>query len=266
MAIKPLKLKQYISEEEAAQLLTLLIGEEVSGDDMAEYARSGVVPAYIEFAPADGQEYPGEGFYLLAREDENDPHLLKVPFGCDWWQDVLPYPLPSDGRLVDSYGTEWKALIANADGYLEPASGERYARIYAPQEICQVAQILNDPTACPEWPAVIHSHGPSWTYSDDESDENGPLHFISPYDDALGYQIQAIKRARGELPEPGKGKRRINWQLIVAGLRELLGPEWQKQEAIAAAIGERGWKGARKDDVKHALREANREAKEELDK
>jgi hypothetical protein len=265
MAIKPLKLKRYISEEEAAQLLALLIGEEVTSEDMAKYACSGVVPAYIEFAPADGQEYPGDGFYLLPSEEANDPHMLRIPFGCNWWQSVLPYPLPSDGGLIDSHGSEWKALIANADGCLEVVQAERYARIYAPQEICQVAQILNDPTACPEWPAVIHSHGPSWTYADDESDENGPLYFISPYDDALGYQIQAIKRERGELPESGKGKRRINWQLVVAGLRDLLGPEWQKQEAIAAEIGGRGWKGARKDDVKHALREANREARKELE-
>lgn len=264
MAVKPLKLKRYISEEEAAQLLKLLIGEEVTSDDMAEYARSGVVPAYIEFAPADRQEYPGEGFYLLDRDGANDPHMLRVPFGCDWWQDILPYPLPGDGWLVDSYGTEWKVLVANADGCLEPASDERYARVYAPQEICQVAQILNDPTAFPEWPAVIHSHGPSWTYSDDESDENGALHFISPYDDALSYQIQAIQRARGELPESSKGERRINWPLVVAGMWEELRDEWKKQGALAVKIGGRRWKGARKDDVNHALRKA-KQAVEALD-
>jgi hypothetical protein len=49
MAIKPLKLKRYISEDEAAQLLSLLIDEEVSSKDMATYALAGVVPAYIEF-------------------------------------------------------------------------------------------------------------------------------------------------------------------------------------------------------------------------
>lgn len=262
MAIKPLKLKRYISEKEAAQLLSLLIGEEISSEDMAAYALSGVVPAYIQFTPVNQQEFLGAGFYMLDRDDASTPDMLDIARGGNWWLDVLPYPLPSNDWLVDSYGTEWKAFEAGTDGKFELADAERHPRIYAPQEVCQVAQILNDPSSYPEWPAIIHSHGPSWTYSDDESDDNGPIHILSPYDDALSYQIKAIKRECGEPSTPGKAERKINWQLVVAGLVELLREgkreAYKTQGAISDEINERHptWPNASKTAIDRAMAQA----------
>lgn len=254
MAIKPLKLKRYISEDEAAQLLSLLIDEEVSSKDIATYALAGVVPAYIEFQ----RQACGDGFYMLDRDDANNPEMLNIKRGGSWWLDILPYPLPRNGWLVDSYGTEWKPFAAGDNESFEPVEAESYPRVYAPQEVCQVAQILNDPASCPEWPAVIHTHGPSWTYADENSDENGPIHILSPYDDAIAYQIQAAQSSLSGQPKVANEERRINWPLVVAGMWEELKEVQKTQERLADKIGERAWKGARTDDIKHALRIAKK--------
>jgi hypothetical protein len=260
MAIKPLKLKSFVSEEEAAQLLSQLIGEEVSSDDMAEYAASGIVPAYIAF-PSDGR--PGKGFYLLNQHAAIDDSITNAPHMGDCTASHLPYPFKPNWRsmFVDTKGNFVAARIEAADGSLVPVEEEQsYPRIYAPAEICQVAQILNDPTSCPEWPAVTHAHGPMWIddYGDGDSAEG---RIVSPHD----WHKHLRGNALPTTASGSKGERRVNWPLIVAAMWEELRDEWRKQGTLAEKIGERGWKGARKDDVNHALSKANR-AKEEVER
>lgn len=92
MAIKPLKLKRYISEEEAAHLLSLLIGEKVSSEDMAEYALEGVIPAYMQFSPVDKETYPEQVFSLA--DDDRYPEYDTSRSCTQEWLAVIPYPLP----------------------------------------------------------------------------------------------------------------------------------------------------------------------------
>lgn len=259
MAIKPLKLKRYISEEEAAQLLSLLIGEDVSADDMATYALDGVVPAYMEYSPRpDWPAYREHGFCLI--DDYSLAHPIYGELSSvdgDFWPDILPYPLPSDGWVVNSTGNKWTAFAARSDGGLEAVSSEHYVRIYAPQEICQVAQILNDPMAFPKWPAIIHSHGDTWDNDLDNPTEQ--IRIIGPYEDSAAYVVEAIKRGRGELPLPENDKLPLNWPLVVAGLLKLLEPQFPKQETISNAIADFKWPGAGKRNVDDAMSAANKE-------
>lgn len=261
MAIKPLKLKRYISEEEAAQLLSLLIGEKVSSKEMAEYALEGVIPAYMQFSPVDEKTYP-KGMFSLAGDDlfpESDLVTL------DEWLTVIPYPLPDHGWIEDSRGARWQVFAHRADLLADAITPDHYVRIYAPQEVCQAAEIMNDPTAYPQWPAINHSYGQTWKHYDlDEEDrleqlgeEYAPktLHILSPFRMFNDYMHTSDGRqtlvSTGPTNETG---RRIEWPLVVAGLWELLREEWKKQGAVAVEIAKREWKGARKDDVNHALR------------
>ncbi|SKA88462.1 hypothetical protein SAMN05421862_105203 [Pseudomonas extremaustralis] len=253
MASKPLKLKKFISEKEAAQLLSQLISEVVSSEEMADYANSGVVPAYISFPTTN---HPGVGFYLLSQSDTYDKSITDAPHcGDNCVTNYLPYPLrPNwEGMYKDTKGNFVQANIEAADGSLvRLKNAEHYPRIYSPSEICKVAQILNDPSSCPEWPAVTHACGPFWSgFNNDHEVENEQI--VSPYDWA--------KYSGSELPDGSNedvSERRVNWPLIVAAMWEELRDEWKKQGTLATKIGARGWKGARKDDVNHALSKANK--------
>ncbi|SDS59786.1 hypothetical protein [Pseudomonas prosekii] len=258
MAIKPLKLKRYISEDEAAQLLSLLIGEKVSSEDMAGYALEGIIPGYMQFSPVDSETYPDVVFSLA--DDDRFPEYDKDRGAMQEWLSVIPYPLPYDGWIEDSNGTRWRVLAGRADFGVDEIRPDHYVRVYSPHEICQVAEIMNDPTACPEWPAILHSRGQTWDFYDLYEEELAgkdlpakTSYVLSPFREFNDYIPTAD--GRQTLVSTGPiGERNINWQLVVAGLWELLRDDQKKQGAVAAEIGERKWKGARKDDVNHALR------------
>jgi hypothetical protein len=272
MAIKPLKLKRYISEEEAAKLLSFLIGEDVSGEDMAAYALEGIIPAYMQFSPVDQETYK-EGRFS-ACDDSDYPEFTKVGAGHE--MSIIPYPLPSDGWIKDSIGFKWRVCVESG-GYiyvdekagssygdiragtiLEDVTPDHYIRIYVPQEVCQVAQIMNDPTACPTWPAIFHSHGDTWQWlEEDESvGEGKTVHLLSPFRYANEYMPSVI--APRKHPAPLEDDKPLNWPMVVAGLLKLLEPQGLKQHQISEAVAEFNLPGAGKRRVDDALSEANK--------
>lgn len=264
MAIKPLKLKRYISEEEAALLLSLLIDEKVSSKDMAEYALEGVIPAYMQFSPVDTETYPGPAFSLATRADlaENDrfrdefnaahpeykkniPELIRNETTA-----VIPYPLSFDGWTTDSNGETWKVFAGRADLGIDEITSEHYVRVYAPPEVCLAANIMNDPKACPKWPAILHSHGETWGDSDGE---DRPDYMLSPFRAEEVQDNIAVANIRSTSSEVGP----INWPMVVAGLVKLLEPQWPKQFKISDDIAEFKLPGAGKRSVDEALSAAN---------
>ena len=248
MAIKPLKLKRYISEEEAAQLLSLLIGEKVSSEDMAEYALEGVIPAYMQFSPVDKETYPGPVFSLA--EDNSYPEYNAHVSYMEEWLAVIPYPLPFDSWITDSNGEKWKVLAGRADLGVDEVTSEHYVRVYAPPEICLAADIMNDPKACPKWPAILHSHGETWGDCDGEDRTD---YMLSPFRAEEVQDRIAIANGSSTLP----GAEVLNWPMVIAGLVKLLEPQWPKQFLISDAIDEFHLPGAGKKSVDKALSAAN---------
>lgn len=250
MAIKPLKLKRYLSEDEAAQLLSLLIDEKVSTEDMAQFALEGIVPAYMQFSPSDRKTYP-EGVFTLA-DDENFPEHDAKRYAMQEWLAVIPYPLPDHGWIEDSSGARWKVLAGRADDGVDEVTPAHYVRIYSPKEICQAAQLMNDPNACPEWPAIHHSHGQTWSFLTEDNSPAEPTYILSPFVEHRQY----IPTAHDE-PHISASEAPVNWRMIVAGLHKLLEPHWPKQHQISDAIADFKLPGAGKRNVDDALSKAN---------
>lgn len=260
MAIKPLKLKRYISEDEAAQLLSLLIGEKVSSEDMAEYALEGIIPAYMQFSPVDKETYPGPVFSLA--EDDRYPEYTAHLSYMEEWLAVIPYPLPFDSWITDSNGKKWKVLAGRADLGVDEITSEHYVRVYAPPEICLAADIMNDPKARPKWPAILHSHGETWG---DIDGEDRMEHILSPFRVEEIQDRIAVADGCSTLPRGGpiKGDRPINWHLVVAGLVELLldgrRDTYKTQGLISSEISSRhpNWPNASKTAIDRAMAKAN---------
>jgi hypothetical protein len=264
MAIKPLKLKRFISEEEAAQLLSLLIGEKVSNEKMAEYALEGIIPAYMHFSPVDEETYPHQ-FFSLA-DGSNFPAYDTNRGVMQEWMSVIPYPLPSDCWIDDSNGEKWRVFAGRATFEVDEVTPDHYVRVYAPPEICQAAQIMNDPTACPQWPAIVHSHGETWHYMDVDNDGKDVLspamHMLSPFRLVDGHSYIPSWREKLVRPRPGgiglpETDSALNWAMVVAGLHKLLEPQWSKQGLISDEIAAFKLPGAGKTNVDQALSLAN---------
>lgn len=270
MAIKPLKLKRYITEDEAAQLLSALIDEKVTPQDMHDYALTGVVPAYIKFSPKDREKYPTGNFGLVSIEYFQPliwNHFRGIDDGVTTSIDMdliggltnsdlepcfqlLPYPLLG-GSYVSEANGRWRVFVGRADGGVEVVSDEHYVRMYSPPEVCNVAVIMNDPLSCPEWPAVLHSHG---MVDADEFDEYRPFVWESPFDPGLHFWVPRTSEHLRMSGDEGP----INWRLIVAALHQLLEPHLPKQHLISDAIAEFKWPGAGKRNVDDALSQANK--------
>lgn len=264
MAIKPLKLKRYISEEEAAQLLSLLIDEKVSSKDMAEYALEGVIPAYMQFSPVDTETYPGPAFSLATRADLAENYRFRDEFKAahpEYKKNipefirneslaVIPYPLSFDNWITDSNGETWKVFAGRADLGVDEVTSEHYVRVYAPPEVCLAADIMNDPKACPKWPAILHSHGETWGDSDGE---DRPDYMLSPFRAEEVQDRIAIANGHSSLP----GAEVLNWRMVIAGLVKLLEPQWPKQFQISDEIAAFKLPGAGKRSVDKALSAAN---------
>lgn len=279
MAIKPLKLKRCISEDEAAKLLSLLIGESVTSQEMAEYALAGVIPAYLKFAPTDREMYPGDCFYLIEIDhfthlggdhfrgvEDEDLHALDKaaiePLSTIDAQrcfQVLPYPLLTNGYVAEASGNRWRVFVGRADGSLEKVTDTHFIRVYSPSEVCKVAQLLNDPESSPEWPAVMHSHA---MVAEDEFYDYQPYQWQSPFDEGLHF---LIPERTGQPSHNKEARRIINWPLVVAGLVELLQDGrrevYKTQDAISVEISERhaDWPHASKTAINQAMADAKKE-------
>jgi hypothetical protein len=208
MSHKKLKLKSRLTEEEAAMLLSSLINEEVTAKDMEDYAKNHLIPAYWTM----NQElYPGSTFgfvevgeYLSLDSRDLPGRSKRSPLDeCEYrcWNKELPLPLDvistSDDKgefkfrcANDSEGTRWVVFAGihteefpGGNGPLERIRDEHCVRVYTPQIIYKVANILNDETAFPSWPAI--SHGPLSSDADGNiygCEKDWALALVSPYE------------------------------------------------------------------------------------
>lgn len=153
MAIKPLKLKRYVTEKDAAELLSSLISEKVTVKDMEDYARQGIVPAYMQ-ARSMFYLFGTDGLEQLVNQPDSNLSEAQARYSAG----IVPWP--QDDMVEDTDGATW---LLRAEGMSYHATtavtAENYTRVYAPSEICKIAVLINDPTVCPEWPAVLHSQG-----------------------------------------------------------------------------------------------------------
>lgn len=286
---KPLKLKRFVTEEEGASLLSHLIGEEINAEDMHEYALAGVVPAYMKYAPKDREKYQETGFRFVEidRFSELDAsHQLGVESAEVNAQDkaivetlttsdslacsqVLPYPLLAGGYVAERSGERWRVFVGRADGGLEKVGAEHFVRVYSPPELCQIAQILNDPTACPEWPAVLHSHAMVREDELDGFDENGPFDMLSPFDEHLYFLIPEAGKTRAAQPskldlDPRERASMERMIYLLAKMARLdLALPYKAAEAMALEAGFEGLEAPSEETVKKYLQAADSRAKEE---
>lgn len=233
MGTKTLKLKSRLTEAEAASLLSSLIGEDVTVDDLASYAKQGIIPAYLTMNQA---KFPGSTLCLVEAaeylsfdkrdmpgrtEKSKTPNLYDQEFRA--WQKEVPYPLElynssdDQGRYDfqcarDSEGVIWVVFAGiHHEGYpsgggpLERIREEHWVRVYTPQVISKVASILNDVNAYPNWPAVPHGR----TIDDGKGEFQGceddwvvPL--VSPYDHGMrdGKPIERPAPAESQRLDP----------------------------------------------------------------
>lgn len=216
MATKLLKLKPQLTEVEAATLLSSLLGEEVTSSEMVVYAQQGIIPAYIEM---DQSKYPGACFHLIEHREYLElgsrevptrlrPTQKRLPAVGDssirFWHELVPYPLlksrTSDeagefeySLTTDANGTRWVVFAAPVvDGYLpghgplERVTDEHVVRVYTPQLIFQIAQILSDASTCPVWPAVAHPRTSVERMGGFNGfDDDWAMPLISPYEEEV---------------------------------------------------------------------------------
>ncbi|MGB4074584.1 hypothetical protein [Pseudomonas sp.] len=219
MALKPLKLKRYVTEEEAATLLSSLIGEEVTAADMEEYARQGIVPAYMQsksmFLLFDMGAYKQ---WLLAPDapisQELAHHAMKIA------------PWPQEDIVEDSEGAEWLLMDEGTNfSAAEFVKDHHYTRVYAPVEICRAAVLMNDATACPEWPAVLHSQGHRLNQAG-EKDRQILSYFarLDIPDDVKGSGfLRSTKPPHPVLPTKLDGRERTSMELMIFALADEAG-------------------------------------------
>lgn len=141
MHIKNVK---YLSEQVTCERLSKAIGRDISRDEIIELAEAGVIPAYMEFRPADSRAYPRKRFYFVYDLEED----VCIDNGFETDLRALPFPLREGGifRAAEwaSHGNsktptlrtlDYKVFAAHVDGHLDPISEDHFVRVYAPLEI-----------------------------------------------------------------------------------------------------------------------------------
>ena len=141
MHIKNVK---YLSEQVTCERLSKAIGRDISMDEIIELAEAGVIPAYMEFRPADSRAYPSKRFYFVYDLEED----VCIGNGFETDLRALPFPLREGGifRAAEwaSHGNsktptlrtvDYKVFAAHVDGHLDPISEDHFVRVYAPLEI-----------------------------------------------------------------------------------------------------------------------------------
>lgn len=246
MALKPLKNHRYLSEDEAAEMLSSRIGEAVSAEEMAGYALNGVVPAYMQYQPRDQELYPAAHFELIRLSELS--RLAGSPLSVihsERYLKTLPFPLPDDGIVTDSRGEYWRVFAGRSDRGLDEVSAEHYVRVYAPRELARAAKVINDPSNT-SWPTLTHSSGETWEIERDEYNDGEVVSILSPF----------------HPEEPSAGLEKRGTLLAIAGMCELLTSEGRPkytQGDIARAIRKRhpNWPGVSDSNLNHLFAEAN---------
>lgn len=248
MALKPLKNHRYLSEDEAAEMLSSRIGEAVSAEEMARYALKGVVPAYMQYQPRNQELYPATHFELIRLSELSS--LAGSPLSVihsERYLKTLPFPLPDDGIVTDSRGEYWRVFAGRSDRGLDEVSAEHYVRVYAPRELARAAKVINDPSNT-SWPTVAHSSGETWEIERDEYNDGEVVSILSPFLDEAS---------------PGDSDNKEGMLLAIAGLLDLLTSDGRRkytQGEVAKEIGDRhrNWYGAGERTLNGLFAKANK--------
>lgn len=211
----------YISEKQAALLLSRLTGQNFTYEDMDEFAGLGVVPAYIKFKPKDRTTYSGDCFQLVQPAVVEEVGLANLTdVDAQSLMRVLPYPLPSCGAFESSVGIAWKAFAARADRRLDEVSEAHYERVYAPQEVRLAARNILRSSSPLDIPQISHSCGETWEIERDHDHDASTAWIVSPFADSTVSQVD--KRNRSDKGSGPKDSDQPCMRLIIAGLLELI--------------------------------------------
>lgn len=259
--------KFYISEKQAAEILSKSIGQSITSDDMVECANLGVVPAYIKFKPVDKKLYPGKAFHLVHEKvvSEVEPGCLTTFEGCeeDFWK-VVPFPLLPGGVVNTNAGFTYSVFVASSDANLEAVSEQHCVRVYAPQEVRQAVKNVRRYMSGLGFQPIGHGCGETWEIDRDHDHDQRTDWIISPFSNALD-AINLTKRKRrtsDDVPVDGELPSRL---LIIAGMLEMikgLGPKgYYTQEKIIERLQQllpkEVYRGMGEDSIKKAFAAAN---------
>jgi len=211
----------YISEKQAALLLSRLTGQSITIEDMDEFASIGIAPAYMRFKPKDKARYPGDAFQLVQPSVVSEVGMGNLTdIDTQSAMQILPFPLPDCRILNSSAGVAFTVFAANSDRCLVEISDSHYERVYAPQEVRLAAKnILRAPSPLSISP-INHSCGETWEIERDHEHDACTAWIISPF--ASSKAVQVDKRNRNNASGDFKDIDPPSMRLIIAGMLELV--------------------------------------------
>ena len=221
----------YISEKQAALLLSRLTGLNINIEDMDEYSNLGITPAYIKFKPKDKALYPGDKFQLVQPSIVSEVGFSNLTdIDTQSAMHILPFPI-SDCRSVNSsVGISFVVFAADSDRRLVEISDSHYERVYAPQEVRLAARNILHASSPLSIPAISHTCGETWEIERSHEHDALTACIISPF--ANSNSVHVDKRHRTDASDDSKDKDPPCMKLVIAGMlqliRETLGDSYNK--------------------------------------
>lgn len=264
--------KFYISEAQAAETLSKCTGQNITINDMLEYAYLGIVPAYMKFSPKDKKLYPGRAFHLVHSSvaSEIASGNLTTFEGCeeDFWR-VLPFPLPRNGVVNTTVGLAYRVYVARSDAHLDEVSDQHYVRVYAPQEVRQAAKNVRRYLSEQGFQPVVHGCGETWEIDRDHDHDLLTASIVSPFTQASdSLSLQKRKRRTGD--DSLSGEDMPCMRVVIAAMLDLIqdlsakvGRKYTQAE-IRDELARRfpGRKGLSKKSIDDSFRIANKAMEE----
>lgn len=187
-------MSKYISETEAAEILSELTNRKIDENQMRELATYGVIPAYMEFRPTDRDTYLGKSFSFIAHENEELTEL-----NCfETELQTLPFPLRAGGifraaewafhgleKLATLQTCDYHVMALRSDGTLDPVSEQHIARLYTVPELRQWKKNVIKYLKTGHYEHAIHSCCEAFDGFDIET--VGEWRGMSPFSDDLHY-------------------------------------------------------------------------------
>ncbi|PTU04139.1 hypothetical protein DBR45_03395 [Pseudomonas sp. HMWF031] len=254
----------YISEKQAALLLSRLTGLNINTQDMDEYSNLGITPAYIKFKPKDKVRYPGDKFQLVQPSIVNDVGVNNLTdIDTQSLMHVLPFPIPDCRTVHSSAGITFAVFVANSDRRLVEVSDSHYERVYAPQEVRLAAKNILRASSPLSIPAISHTCGETWEVERDHDHDAFTACIISPF--ANNKSVHVDKRHRTAESDDSKDKEPPCTRLVIAGMlqliRENLGDSYNKtkiNEELRKLMPQTTYRGMSKKSIDVAFSAASR--------
>lgn len=211
----------YISEKQAALLLSRLTGLNINIDDMDAYSNSGIAPAYIKFRPKDKTQYPGSNFQFVQPSIISEVGLSNLTdVDAQGSMQILPFPIPDCGTINSSIGITFAVFVADSDRRLVAVSDSHYERVYAPQEVTLAAKNILRASSAASIPVITHTCGETWEIERDHDHDALTAYIISPFANSNG--VHVVKRHRKAGGDNSKDEDQPCMRLIIAGMLELI--------------------------------------------